>query len=67
MAAFVVIFGLDLARNRSGSALVGRLRNGSLFAFHVPVVEIEPALLYHKEQVVDAGGIGHIEGMFFPS
>ncbi len=67
VAAFVVVFGLDLARNRSGCTLVGSLRHSSLFAFHVPVVEIEPALFDDKEQVVYAGGIGHVEGMFFPS
>ena len=66
MATHVVVFGFDLARNLCSHFLVRSLRHSGLFAFHVPVVKIEPALLYHEEQVIDACGISQVERIFLP-
>ena len=66
VAAHVVVFGFDLAWNLCSHFLVRSLRHSGLFAFHVPIVKIEPALLYHEEQVIDACGISQVERIFLP-
>ncbi len=67
VAAHVVIFRFNLARDCRCDFLERGLRNSSLFAFHVPIVEIETALLDNKEQVFNACSITQVEGIFLPA
>ena len=63
----IVIFCFNLAWDCRCDFLERGLRNSSLFAFHVPIVEIETTLLDNKEQVFNACSILQVEGVFLPA